>query len=91
MADAKEIEKAIAGALRTTHLRVHSPRQDDMHFEAIVVSPAFEGLSPVQRHRLVTNPLAPYFKGDLHALSIKTFTPDQWSAHHAEGSRSTNH
>ena len=49
------------------------------HFEVVVVSPAFEGKSLVERHQLVQGPLRPAIEdGRIHALSLKTFTPEQW-------------
>jgi acid stress-induced BolA-like protein IbaG/YrbA len=54
---------------------------DGSHFEAVVVSDLFTGKSPLQRQRLVMATVKPQIEsGDLHALSIKTFTPEQWAA-----------
>ena len=51
---------------------------DGRHFEAVVVSPAFEGKSLVQRHRMVMSTVQQQIASDeLHALSIKAYTPDQ--------------
>ena len=51
------------------------------HFEAVVVSDLFTGKSPLQRQRLVMATVKPQIEsGELHALSIKTFTPEQWAA-----------
>jgi acid stress-induced BolA-like protein IbaG/YrbA len=53
---------------------------DGSHFEAVVVSEAFDGLTPIKRQRLVMDTVkAELASGELHALSIKTYTPDQWS------------
>jgi acid stress-induced BolA-like protein IbaG/YrbA len=53
---------------------------DGSHFEALVVSDAFAGKSPIQRQRLVMATVRPQIEsGELHALSIKTFTPGQWA------------
>lgn len=51
---------------------------DGRHFEAIIVSPAFEGKGMLQQHRLVYSALGDKME-DIHALSMKTFTPEQWS------------
>ena len=54
---------------------------DGQHFEAIVVSTEFEGKSRVQRQQRVYQTLKEKLAtGELHALSFKTFTPDEWSA-----------
>ncbi len=51
---------------------------DGRHFEAVIVSPAFEGKGMLQQHRLVYSALGDKME-DIHALSMKTFTPEQWS------------
>ena len=54
---------------------------DGRHFEAVVVSPEFEGKSLIERHRLVMATVTAEIKSDaLHALSIKAHTPEQWAA-----------
>jgi acid stress-induced BolA-like protein IbaG/YrbA len=54
---------------------------DGSHFDAIVVSAAFEGLSPIKKQRLVMDAVKEQIaSGELHALSIKTLTPAQSGA-----------
>jgi acid stress-induced BolA-like protein IbaG/YrbA len=54
---------------------------DGSHFEAVVVSADFVGKTPIQKQRLVMATVKPQIEsGELHALSIKTYTPEQWSA-----------
>jgi acid stress-induced BolA-like protein IbaG/YrbA len=49
------------------------------HFEVLVVSPRFEGKSLVERHQMIQGPLRPAIEdGRIHALSLKTYTPEQW-------------
>jgi acid stress-induced BolA-like protein IbaG/YrbA len=51
---------------------------DGSHFEAVVVSDAFEGLTPIKKQRLVMDTVREQIaSGELHALSIKTLTPAQ--------------
>jgi acid stress-induced BolA-like protein IbaG/YrbA len=51
---------------------------DGSHFEAVVISSAFEGLSPIKKQRLVMDTVKPQIaSGELHALSIKALTPEQ--------------
>ena len=52
---------------------------DGEHFEATVVSAAFVGKSSIQRHQLVYQALGDRMKQEIHALSIKTYTPEQWA------------
>ena len=48
------------------------------HFRAVVVSPAFEGKSLVERQRLVYDALAEMMGPEIHALAVQTLTPEQW-------------
>jgi acid stress-induced BolA-like protein IbaG/YrbA len=53
---------------------------DGSHFDAVVISDAFDGLTPIKKQRLVMDTVKPQIaSGELHALSIKTYTPEQWS------------
>ena len=52
---------------------------DGRHFEAVIVSPAFMGKSMVQQHQLVYGVLGDRMREEIHALSMKTFTPEQWA------------
>jgi len=74
-----EIESVIQKALEVVHIEVRNPREDGLHFEALVVSPAFEGKSLVEQHQIVMNSLKTHFQMALHALSLKTLTPKEWS------------
>lgn len=50
-------------------------------FEAIVISPAFAGKNMVQQHQLVYGTLGNLMRDNVvHALSLRTYTPEQWSA-----------
>ena len=47
------------------------------HFELVVVAPAFEGRNPVERHRMVYAAIGPAVGAEIHALSLKTLTPEE--------------
>ncbi len=51
---------------------------DGRHFQAVVVSEQFRGKSPVERHKLVYTALGDTMESEIHAISIKTYTDDQW-------------
>lgn len=51
---------------------------DGSHFEAIVVYEGFLGNSPVKRHQMVYGTLGNSMQSDIHALSLKTYTPQEW-------------
>jgi acid stress-induced BolA-like protein IbaG/YrbA len=53
---------------------------DGHHFEAVIVSPAFRGKSRVQQHQLVYRALGDRMREEIHALSMQTFTPEDWVA-----------
>jgi acid stress-induced BolA-like protein IbaG/YrbA len=73
MVTPESIRLNIAQGLATEHLNVAG---DGTHFEAVIVSEAFAGKNRVQRHQLVYQTL-----GDrIHALSMKTFTPQEWQS-----------
>ena len=49
------------------------------HFRVVIVSDAFEGLSPVARHTAVYTALGGAMRSDIHALALRTLTPDEWA------------
>jgi acid stress-induced BolA-like protein IbaG/YrbA len=51
---------------------------DGTHFEAVLVSEIFAGKTLVQRHQIVYRALGEKMGTDIHALSLQTYTPDQW-------------
>jgi acid stress-induced BolA-like protein IbaG/YrbA len=57
---------------------------DGSHFEAVVISDVFAGKTLIQKQRLVMATVRPQIEsGELHALSIKSFTPEQWAEQEA--------
>ena len=73
----EQVQKLIAAGLPCEHLQVEG---DAHHFEALIVSAEFVGKSRVQRQQRVNEVLRAHFNsGELHALSFKTLTPEEWS------------
>jgi acid stress-induced BolA-like protein IbaG/YrbA len=70
---AQRIESGLAGsqALVTS--------EDNVHFEAIVIAPAFVGKKPIQRHQLVYSTLGAAVGNEIHALTLQVFTPDEYA------------
>jgi acid stress-induced BolA-like protein IbaG/YrbA len=58
---------------------------DGTHFTAVVVSSEFAGKSLLQQHRIVYGVLGGRMGGEIHALSMQTFTPEQWQNRRAGG------
>jgi len=75
MVTPESIQLNIAQNMVTKHLSVVG---DGQHFEAMVVSEEFAGKSRVQRHQLVYQTLGDRMRAEIHALSMKTFTPQEW-------------
>jgi BolA family transcriptional regulator, general stress-responsive regulator len=85
----QRIESILAARLRPLHLQV----RDDSgrhaghagaaagggHFDVVVVSPLFEGIVPLDRHRMVHEALADLMGGAIHALALKTLAPSEWT------------
>ena len=78
MVTPEQIKTWIAAGLPCEHLELAG---DGQHFEAVVVSAEFRGKSMVQQHQLVYRALGERMKEQIHALSMKTYTPEEWAAH----------
>lgn len=74
----KQIKETIEKRLGDATIHILNPTGDGVHFEAIVISHQFEGKTLVEQHRMVMEDLKVLFSTSLHALSLKTYTPDQW-------------
>lgn len=81
MLDPKEIQRRIAESLPGSQVEVRDMTGTGDHFEAYVVSTAFAGKPMIEQHQLVYRPLQDWLRtGELHALALKTYTPEQWNA-----------
>ena len=75
---ADELKSIISTGMRCDHIEVDG---DGRHWAAVIVSPEFEGKRQVQRHQRVYATLGERMVTDeVHALSMKTFTPGEWAA-----------
>jgi acid stress-induced BolA-like protein IbaG/YrbA len=73
---ADELKKVIEDGIPSAEVAVQG---DGDHFEATIVSEAFAGKSMVQQHQMVYAALGDLMQGDVHALSFRTFTPQEWN------------
>jgi len=83
-----KVESRLRERLETTHLEVvdeshlhagHAgAREGGGHFRAIIVSPRFEGMNRVRAQQLVFQVVEDWMGKEIHALSMKTFTPEAW-------------
>ncbi len=74
---AEELQSIIQAGLACDHISLEG---DGRHWYATIVSPQFEGKRPIQRHQLVYATLgAKMHTDEVHALSMKTYTPAEWA------------
>ncbi len=73
-----ELKEKIEALVPNSTVYVLDPRRDGKHLLALVISPIFEGMSLVKQHQMVMTPLKQDFSSSLHALGLKTFTPEKW-------------
>jgi acid stress-induced BolA-like protein IbaG/YrbA len=71
----EQIKEYIEQGMECTHISIDG---DGQHFFATIVSPKFEGLRRIQRHQLVYAALGDRMKAEIHALSFKTLTPEEF-------------
>jgi acid stress-induced BolA-like protein IbaG/YrbA len=71
----KDVQHYIADGLICEYLQVEG---DGQHFFATIVSGEFVGKSRIARHQRVYQALGDRMKAQIHALSMKTLTPDEW-------------
>ena len=77
---AEELQSIITAGLPCEHIQLEG---DGRHWYATIVSSQFEGKRLIQRHQRVYATLgAKMHTDEVHALSMKTYTPTEWSAHH---------
>jgi acid stress-induced BolA-like protein IbaG/YrbA len=72
-----DIKRYIEEVLPCEHIEVSG---DGQHFEALIVSEAFRGKSRVQQHQLVYKALGERMREEIHALSMRTLTPEDFRA-----------
>ena len=53
--------------------------EDNVHFEAVVIAEKFGGLRAIQRHQLVYATLGGAMGGEIHALALKVYTPEEYA------------
>ena len=73
--DSTTIEQMIRDGMPGADVRVSG--EDGTHFEAVVVSPSFEGVPTIKRHRMVYATLGSKMGNEIHALGLKTIAPSE--------------
>jgi len=77
MVTPEQVRSYIQDSLACDHVEVVG---DGHHFEAVIVSPEFRGKTRVQQHQVVYQALGDRMREEIHALSMKTLTPEDWAA-----------
>jgi acid stress-induced BolA-like protein IbaG/YrbA len=75
--NSEEIRQLIEQGLPGAQVQVLG--DDGQHFQAIIVSERFEGMNTLAQHRMVYDTLGDRMRAEIHALSMRTFTPQQWA------------
>ncbi len=75
MVTVESVKQGIEAGLACEHVEVAG---DGQHFQALIVSSAFAGRNRVQRHQLVYAALGERMKEEIHALSMRTLTPEEF-------------
>lgn len=78
MFSADRIQRILEETLPDCTAIVLDPANDGAHFQAEVTSSAFAGCSRVEQHQLVYGALGDHMRQDIHALQLKTYTPERW-------------
>lgn len=73
-----DIKSIIEQNIPNSTAYVLDPMNDGQHLQAFVVSPSFEGVMLIKQHQMVMGPLTKAFATSVHALALKTFTPQKW-------------
>lgn len=77
MPSTEEVKTMIEAGIPGARARVKDSTGTGDHFEAMVVAAKFSGTSRVQQHQMVYRALGDAMSGPIHALALRTFTPDE--------------
>ena len=84
MIDPKEIQKTLNETFQDSRVEVRDLTGTGDHFEALVVTSDFEGMNRVEQHQAIYKALNQAKFESLHAIALKTFTPDEYQKELAE-------
>ena len=74
----KELRGLLEQAFPGDIIHLTSPMGDDNHFQCVLVSSRFEGKGMVEQHQMVYRALGNAMAEAVHALALRTYTPEQW-------------
>lgn len=77
--DPEEVRRLLLAAFPDAKLELVDLTGTRDHYQARIVSTAFAGKSPIEQHQLVYGALGAAMHGPIHALALKTYTPEAWA------------
>ena len=79
----ESVKELIANAIPDAKIEVIDTTGTKDHFSAVVISSSFEGLSLIDQHKQVYKAVGEHMTKEIHALQLKTFSPEQWEKHNS--------
>ena len=80
MLEAEVLEQRIRDGIgEVSHVVIRDLTGTKDHWEALVVSEAFAGKTPIEQHQMVYAALGELMAGPVHALALKTYSPESWA------------
>ena len=73
-----QIKQTIEQSVPQATVHILDPMNDGQHLQAFVISPVFEGMMLVKQQQMVMKALKEALKESVHAMALKTFTPEKW-------------
>jgi acid stress-induced BolA-like protein IbaG/YrbA len=74
-----EVRALLERAFPGDRIELENPQGDGEHYQLLVVSPRFQSKSLVEQHQLVYGALGDAMRSAVHALALKTYSPDEWA------------
>ncbi len=78
MIAAEKVQEKIQAAFPDSEVVVEDLTGTRDHFQILVISPNFQGKTMIEQHQMVYSALGDLMKEAIHALALKTYTPEQW-------------
>ena len=73
-----KIKKILTKKIKDSKIFIQDMTGNDDHFNVIIISKKFQGLSLIERHKIIYNILEPMVTKEIHALQLKTITREEW-------------
>ena len=85
MIEPDEVKRLLLASFPDAEVEVADLTGTKDHYQARIVSQGFAGKSPIEQHQMVYAALGEAMKGPIHALALKTYTPESWQRARARG------